>query len=115
MARGHERDVGMSFPNLLAKISRWLQGQPPSRDVAKTRLQLILIQDRSGVDPAILEALRDDLIELMGRYFDVSKEGIEVELQRDDEKAALIVNVPIISLKGRNVDAIKKEPSPAQS
>jgi len=83
--------------------------------VAKTRLQLILIQDRSGVDPAILEALRDDLIELMGRYFDIAKEGIAVELQRDEEKAALVANVPILSLKGRSLESIKKAPSPAQS
>lgn len=104
----------MSLPDLFAKISRWVQGQPPSRDVAKSRLQLILIQDRSGVDPAILEALRDDLIELMGKYFDVSRDGIAVELQRDEEKAALVANVPIVSMKGRSVDTIKKEPSPVR-
>lgn len=104
----------MSLPDLFAKISRWIQGQPPSREVAKTRLQLILIQDRSGVDPAILESLRDELVELIGRYFDIAKEGIAVELQRDEEKAALIANVPILSLKGRSLEAIKKEPSPVQ-
>lgn len=104
----------MSLPDLFAKIARWIQGQPPSREIAKTRLHLILIQDRSGVDPAILESLRDELIHLIGRYFDIASEGIAVELQRDEEKAALIANVPILSLKGRSLESIKKEPSPVQ-
>ncbi|MBM3215727.1 cell division topological specificity factor MinE [Candidatus Poribacteria bacterium] len=99
--------------DFLARIARWFQGQAPSREVARNRLQLILIQDRSGVDPGILDSLREDLVELIERYFHISEEGIEVELQRDEDRAALIANIPIVSLKARHRADIEKAASPA--
>ena len=89
----------MALSDLFAGVLRWFRGQEQTRESAKNRLQLILVQDRAGVDPGILEALRVDLIDLMSKYFDLSEEGPNVELQRDDASVALVANIPIRSLK----------------
>jgi cell division topological specificity factor len=81
---------------------RWIQGEDASKDQAKSRLQLILIQDRSSVDPGILEALREDLMAVMASYFDVINDGLDVQFQRDGNSLALVANIPIRTLRGRN-------------
>jgi cell division topological specificity factor len=95
----------MALGDVVTRVVRWLNGEVASKDTAKSRLQLILIQDRASVDPQILEALRDDLIDLMRKYFNVSEEQPEVEFQHEGDSMALVANIPITSIKGRNVDA----------
>jgi cell division topological specificity factor len=94
----------MALGHVVTRVVRWLNGEVASKDTAKSRLQLILIQDRASVDPQILEALRVDLIDLMRKYFNVSDEA-EVEFQHEGDSMALIANIPITSIKGRNADA----------
>ena len=91
----------MSVFDLVANALRWFQGEGASKDAARDRLQLILIQDRSSVDPGILEALREDMMSVMKTYFDVLDDGLEVEFKREGEGLALIANIPIRTLHGR--------------
>ncbi|MEO2006996.1 MAG: cell division topological specificity factor MinE [Candidatus Poribacteria bacterium] len=95
----------MALGTVVARVVRWLNGEEASKDTAKSRLQLILIQDRASVDPQILAALRDDLLLLMRKYFDVSDEEPEVDFQHEGDSMALVANIPIVSIKGRNLDA----------
>ncbi|MAE32345.1 MAG: cell division topological specificity factor MinE [Verrucomicrobiales bacterium] len=100
----------MALGDVVARVVRWLNGEVASKDTAKSRLQLILIQDRASVDPTILNALRDDLILLMTKYFDVSDEEPDVDFQHDGDSLALVANIPIVSLKGRSADAFGGSP-----
>jgi cell division topological specificity factor len=92
----------MPIADLLSRILRWIQGESPSKDAAKSRLQLILIQDRVGVDTGVLDALREDMVDLLRKYFEVSEEGLDVQLQRADDSIALVASIPILSMKGRH-------------
>ena len=39
-----------------------------SGQIAKERLKLVLVHDRSGLSPLQLEALKDDLLKVLARY-----------------------------------------------
>ncbi len=95
----------MALGDVVTRVVRWLNGEVASKDTAKSRLQLILIQDRASVDPQIMEALRVDLIELMRKYFNVSEEDPDVAFEHEGDSMALVANIPITSIKGRNMDA----------
>lgn len=76
-------------------IDRLFKRSPKSKDVAKERLQLVLVQDRFRLSPALLETLKDELIEVITRHVDVDRSGIEVELAHGETGDALIANIPL--------------------
>ncbi|MBU0492986.1 MAG: cell division topological specificity factor MinE [Chloroflexi bacterium] len=66
-----------------------------SGDIAKERLQLVLVQDRFRLSPELLEALKNELLDVITRHVDVDRSGIEVELAHGDTGDTLIANIPL--------------------
>lgn len=66
-----------------------------SKAVAKDRLRLVLVHDRSMLPPQTLDALRNDLIEVVSRYFEVDRTMLSMDVQRTRESWALMVNLPL--------------------
>jgi len=83
------------------RILKFLNSQPKSKTIAKNRLQLILIQDRLGIDANTLEILRSDLISLLSKYFEINDNNLEIELLREKEQIAFVANVPIVNPRQR--------------
>lgn len=76
-----------------------LFGGHGSKKIAKQRLQLVLIHDRSDISPALMESLRRDIIEVIMRYMDVDEKNIEMQFGHGDGQVALEASIPIIRLK----------------
>lgn len=70
-----------------------------SKNAAKERLQLLLVQDRINLSPEIVEKLREELIEVISRYVEVEQKEIEIELERKDEKTMLLANIPVKGIR----------------
>lgn len=82
-------------------IAEWIFKRPrKSKDIAKERLQLVLVQDRFKLSPAVLEAMKNELIDVITRHVDVDREGIEVELTHRDGGDALIASIPLKRKRG---------------
>jgi cell division topological specificity factor len=67
-----------------------------SKEALKDRLQLVLAYDRAEIPPGKVEALRNELLEVIRRYFppqDRSEPRLEVE-QRGDT-VVLTADIPI--------------------
>ncbi|MBI1927692.1 cell division topological specificity factor MinE [Candidatus Poribacteria bacterium] len=79
-----------------------LNPEPKSKSVAKSRLQLILIQDRVGLDEAVMKNLQAELTELLSNYFELDSEHIEIDIQREEQSMALVASIPILSSKLRH-------------
>ena len=48
----------------------WIENRRSARQ-AKERLKLVLIHDRTDLSPGELEALKDDLIEVISRHIEI--------------------------------------------
>jgi cell division topological specificity factor len=73
-----------------------------SKKVAKERLRLILIHDRSSMSPDLLEDIKEDILKVLSKYMDVDFGDIDVKMTPADEKEtspALIASIPIKSVK----------------
>lgn len=66
-----------------------------SGTVAKERLQLVLVHDRSGLTPHQLEKLKDELLEVIARYVEIDHEGVAISLEQDQRKNRLQADIPI--------------------
>lgn len=76
-----------------------------SRDTAKERLHLVLMQDRANVSADFLELMKQEIIEVIKRYIDIDEKAIDVRLtnkENDDGTngaPALYANIPILNIK----------------
>ncbi len=70
-----------------------------SKNVAKERLQIVLIHDRADISPAMLENLRRDMISVITRYMDIDTSKIEMDFDRADRSVAFVANIPVIRIK----------------
>lgn len=68
-----------------------------SGDVAKERLQLVLIHDRNDIAPEKLEALKVDMVILLKKYLEIDEMGIRMELERRNKSVALVADIPLKS------------------
>ena len=84
---------------MFRQLMRLLHQERGSKEVAKNRLQLILIQDRVGADEAIMGDLQTKLTQLLAEYFEFPSEGIDIELQRDGSSMALTASIPVTAMK----------------
>lgn len=87
-----------------------------SREAAKERLHLVLMQDRANVSADFLELMKQEIIEVIKKYIDVDEGAIDVRLTNKENEdgtngaPALYANIPIINIKNeaRKVEAKEK-------
>lgn len=80
-------------------------GNKASKDVAKDRLRLILINDRSSLSPEVLESIRREILEVISKYVEIDNSEVEIALTKTDMEEgnlpALVANIPIRKAKER--------------
>ncbi|NPV09658.1 MAG: cell division topological specificity factor MinE [Anaerolineae bacterium] len=82
----------------MSLFSRLLRrSQPSSRDVAKDRLQLVLVHDRIRIPPSQLAALKEELLAVISRYFDVDRDGVEITFAQSQRASRLVAEVPVFA------------------
>ena len=76
-----------------------------SKDTAKERLHLVLMQDRANVSADFLDLMKQEIIEVIKKYVVVDEKEIDVRLtnQPNDDGTngapALYANIPIVNIK----------------
>jgi cell division topological specificity factor len=70
--------------------------EPTSREVAKERLQLVLVQDRIKISPATLDEMKDELIKVISRYVEIEADGVEVTFTQGRRESRLVADIPVV-------------------
>jgi cell division topological specificity factor len=70
-----------------------------SKSDACNRLKLVLMHDRSKLDPGTMEKMRDELMDVISRYVEIDKEALDLNLESEANTIALIANIPILRSK----------------
>ena len=97
--------------NFFKKIGKKDQIEEKSKDTAKERLHLVLMQDRANVSADFLDMMRQEIIEVIKKYIDVDEKDIDVRLTNKTNEdgtmgaPALYDNIPITGIK----EEMKKE------
>ena len=79
--------------------------QESSKDAAKERLHLVLMQDRANVSADFLELMKQEIIDVIKKYIEDDEKEIDVRLtnkENDDGTngaPALYANIPILNIK----------------
>ena len=75
-----------------------------SSDIAKRRLQFVLSADRAGCTPEIMESIKNDIIEVLSKYVEIDKDGLDIKVNQVDHEnsnggPSLFANIPIKGMK----------------
>lgn len=86
-----------------------------SKNAAKERLHLVLMQDRANVSADFLDLMRQEIIEVIKKYIDVDESSMDVRLtnqaNEDGTQGApvLYANIPILNIKDETRKLKKEE------
>ncbi len=85
---------------MLEIISRLFgKDSPSSKDIARERLRLVLVHDRTNVSPELLNLLKEDLIKVLQQYMDIDMDSLIVSIENEENSVALVANIPIKSMR----------------
>lgn len=79
-----------------------------SRNSACNRLRLVLMHDRTQLEPPVMEAMREELVTVISKYVDIERDAIELNLETDPETntVALVANIPVHSSRRKDVTEV---------
>ena len=83
-------------------FNRLFRQQEKSGSVAKQRLQMVLIHDRSEVSPGLLEQIKDDIIAVIAQRLTIDPDNVEVNLTQTARESRLVAEIPLIPSNGRH-------------
>lgn len=84
---------------MLELIARVFGRESSSANVAKERLRLVLVHDRTNVSPQFLEAIKEELIAVISRYMEIDQDQMDINLQSGENQATLVANIPVRRMK----------------
>ena len=90
------------------------KSETSSKDAAKERLHLVLMQDRANISADFLALMKQEIIEVIKKYIEVDENAIDVRLtnkSNDDGTTGapvLYANIPIMSVKEEAKEEARK-------
>ena len=87
------------YNKVLSLFKQTEQEDENAKDVAKNRLRVVLMQDRTNLTPELLQRMRKELVELLSKYVEMDKEALELNFDQEGDQMALMLSIPVIRAK----------------
>ena len=84
-----------------------------SKDTAKERLHLVLMQDRANVSVDFLDLMKQEILDVIKKYIEVDENSIDVRLTNKPNgdgtngAPALYANIPILDIKEEVIEQME--------
>ena len=112
-----------SIMSFFKKMTKKEEQTLKSKDAAKERLHLVLMQDRANVSADFLDLMKQEIIEVIMKYIDIDESAMDVRLTNKENgdgingAPALYANIPILNIKDevRQTAQVKKNEQVEQS
>ena len=112
-----------SIMSFFKKMTKKEEQTLKSKDAAKERLHLVLMQDRANVSADFLDLMKQEIIEVKKKYIDIDESAMDVRLTNKENgdgingAPALYANIPILNIKDevRQTAQVKKNEQVEQS
>ena len=84
-------------------LDRLLGRKTKSAQMAKERLKLVLVHDRTDISPGVLELLKDDLIAAISRHIEIDPSAVRIEMSQEGREQRLIADIPLRPVRKRRM------------
>lgn len=72
-----------------------------SARVAKERLQFVLVHDRLDLSPDKMQAMKDEIIEVISKYVRIDRGNVEIAIEQRKRDNWLVADIPLASEEGK--------------
>ncbi len=111
------------FTELYKKVVGFFQTQESqdeqeggSNKIARNRLKLVLMQDRTNLTPFLLERMRGEMIDVLSKYVEMDKDELELNFEQEGDSMALMLSFPVLRAKDEEeIQAILKAEEEAKA
>ena len=67
-----------------------------SKDLARSRLSFVLVQDRTGLTPEEMTRFKREMVDVIEKYFEIDERGFDISYKRETDTTTLLINSPVI-------------------
>ena len=92
-------DLFTDIYNKVMGFFRRTDEEETAKDTACNRLRVVLMQDRTNLNPQLLERMRKELVELLSKYVEMDKEALELNFEQEGDQMALMLSIPVLRAK----------------
>lgn len=79
---------------------KFLYSKPLPKEIAKDRLKFIIVNDRDGITPYVLDIIKNEILTIIVKYINIDINGVSINLHNSDEfnvgekSSALVLTIP---------------------
>ncbi len=70
-----------------------------SSNTAKERLKFVLVHDRTDISLKTMDQMKNEIIEVIGRYFDIDPIDLVIDIHHEGRGQKLVADIPIKNTK----------------
>ena len=93
---------------MIEMLKRLLGKKERSGDLARQRLQVVIINDRANVSPESMDNMRAEIIQVISKYMYIDTREMEFSLENENDTMALVVNIPVVSVQHGGSDISRR-------
>jgi cell division topological specificity factor len=81
----------------MASLWERLRGhkEPTSAEMARERLKLVLVTDRSDLSPERLAQMQAEIIQVIRRYLQINETQVHIKVEQRERKNYLVADIPL--------------------
>jgi len=89
------------FAGLYNKVIGFFQQEKTenTREIASNRLKLVLMHDRTKLDPLTMDRMKQDLVDVFSKYVVIDTEAVDLNLAGEGDSVFLMLNIPVVRAK----------------
>jgi cell division topological specificity factor len=76
-------------------LNRLLTREPASKDIAKKRLQLVIVHDRQPLSPGLVQTMKNDIILAISKYVEVDEENAQLTISQSTGRHRIVADIPV--------------------
>lgn len=79
---------------------KFLCSKPLPKEIARDRLKFIIVNDRDGITPYVLDVIKNEILTTIVKYINVDISGVSINLYNGEgfnvgeEYSALVLTIP---------------------
>ncbi len=82
-------------------LNKLLTREPASKDIAKKRLQLVIVHDRQPLSPGLMQIMKNDIILAISKYVEVDEENAQLTISQGTGRHRIVADIPVQGLGRR--------------
>lgn len=89
------------FAGLYNRVITFFQQEKTenTKEIASNRLKLVLMHDRTKLDPLTMDRMKQDLVEVFSKYVVIDEEAVDLSLAGEGDSVFLMLNIPVVRAK----------------